>query len=180
MNSVWTSHRAKIAVVIFLAVLLSSLVIGLLTAILGSFLLALLVFVGLVCWLLRTVGLFVMYPGACFYTRSEIELQFSRDLSARMVKCFNVLHAAKASIVDDVNEDYDNRVNFEMAVGRHIRGTIRMLAMFEDRLSLRKQQLLRFYRQLGEMVDRKEERKFSISDLMNRPKRIPAIREEDR
>jgi hypothetical protein len=57
------------------------------------------------------IGRTVMYPGANFYSRSEIELQFSRDLSAKMVRCFNAIHAVRAWIAEG-REDYDNCMFF--------------------------------------------------------------------
>jgi hypothetical protein len=100
MNSAWTSNRGKIIICATAVLLLSSLIIGVLKVILGSLVIAVGVFLGLVCYLVRRVGFIIMYPGSFFYTRSEMELQYSRELSAKMVKCFNILYAARSFLIE--------------------------------------------------------------------------------
>lgn len=101
MNSAWTSNRGKIIIICVTAILvLSSIIIAILKMILGSMVLAVGIFLGLTCYLVRRVGFIIMYPGSFFYTRSEMELQYSRELSGRMVKCFNTLHAARSFFLD--------------------------------------------------------------------------------
>ncbi len=87
-----------------------------------------------------------------------------------MVKCFNALHASRALVVE--SNECDFPTNFEVAVVRHLRGTIGMLEMYEETLSPRKQQLLLNYRKLLGMVENKDGVKFSISELMCRQRRI--------
>jgi hypothetical protein len=100
MSSMWSSKRGKIIIIASIAILISCLVIGLLSFIIGSTFLALIVYLLLICALVRRIGLFIMYPGASFFTRSQIELQFSQDLSSKMVKCFNALHALSSCILE--------------------------------------------------------------------------------
>lgn len=128
MNSAWTSNRSKIIIIVSAVLLISSIIIAILKVILGSLVMAVGIFLGLVCYLLRRVGFLIMYPGSFFYTRSEMEMQYSRELSAKMVKCFNTLHAAPSFLIEGNQSEF--QASFELAVIRHLKGTIAMFGMF--------------------------------------------------
>lgn len=69
------------------------LVISVVRLITGSYIAGVVLLLGLLWWLLREVGGFVMFPGSFFWTRSDIEMRYSREIGNRMVTLFNAAHA---------------------------------------------------------------------------------------
>ena len=67
--------KVTIGVIVTLIVLLF---VGIFRLITGSFIIGILLFLALMYFLLRAVGVFVMYPGSSFYTRSDIEMRMSK------------------------------------------------------------------------------------------------------
>jgi hypothetical protein len=146
MDAILDSPRLGKIIVLSIVLFLFAIVIGTVHLITGSYLLGVAVLLGLLWWLLRVVGAFVMYPGSFFLTRSDIEMRYSREIGARMVACFNAVHGFSLCVAHRRYDSYQQHNDFAMAIERHSRSMIAMLQMFEPSLTLRKASLLRNYR----------------------------------
>ena len=67
--------KVTIAVIVTLVVVLF---VGIFRLITGSFIIGILLFLALMYFTLRAVGVFIMYPGSSFYTRSDIEMRMGK------------------------------------------------------------------------------------------------------
>lgn len=126
--------------------LISFLIVGLFRLIIGSYLVGLLLYLALIWYLLKTVGSFVMYPGSSFFTRSEIELRFSKEIGARMIVFFNAMHFLSHCIDQKKYKVHENNFDFPVHITNHIRSITELLGMFEETLSERKLRILHIYR----------------------------------
>ncbi len=78
MEGILGSDYLNKAVIISIVLLITALIVGTIKLISGSFLLGVLLYLGLIWYLLKQVGSFVMYPGSFFFSRSDIEMRYSR------------------------------------------------------------------------------------------------------
>jgi hypothetical protein len=72
MNALAGSEQTGKFIIAGIVLFISFLIIGLVGLITGSYVIGVLVYLGLIWYLLREVGAFVMYPGSFFFTRSDI------------------------------------------------------------------------------------------------------------
>jgi hypothetical protein len=72
MEGLLGSERTYKFIILSLVLFISFLIIGLFKLITGSYILGFILFLGLIWYLLREVGSFIMYPGSFFFTRSDI------------------------------------------------------------------------------------------------------------
>lgn len=130
MNSLLATNRGKLIFAVSAILLISIILILTLTFITGSLPLSLLIYLALACWAVRHIGTLIMYPGACCFTRTTVELQFSQELSAKMVRCLNALHTVGCCIGEGRRMDYDSRYGLDLTILGHVNSLIEMLSMF--------------------------------------------------
>lgn len=175
MEGLINSERKGKVILISVVLLLLGLIVTVLRLITGSWIVGVLGLLGLLWWVLREVGAFVMYPGSCFFTRSDIEMRYSREIGARMIACFNALHALSQCVAHRTYHPFQQHADFQLTIDRHIRAMIGMLSMFEATLSPRKAALLINYQQLSESLEAKEGDLPSIAELIERPRLISGL-----
>jgi hypothetical protein len=94
-----------------------------------------------------------MYPGSFFFTRSDIEMRFSRETGSRIIDCFSAIQTLATFVIRRKYEPYRNYVDFVAIIDRYMNYTIAMLEMFEGTLSERKTIMLRNFRQLKSILE---------------------------
>ena len=151
--------------------------IGIFKLITDSALLGIFALLGLLYYVLRMVGAFVMYPGSSFVSRSDIEMRMSREISARMVIFFNSTHFLHLCVTQKKYVSHQNQYDFVIVIANHIRMMRELLEMFETSLSPRKLKMLNNYRLIEDIVEGKEEDQLSIYDLIHQPRAIDALNE---
>ena len=82
------------------ALFTSAIIVGFFHLLTGSWILGLLLYLGLIWWALRTVGSLIMYPGSSFISRSEIEMRVSKEVGSRMVAFVN----ASVALVNAISQ----------------------------------------------------------------------------
>ena len=127
-------RRGKIVLLTVLA-LIVVIFIAIFRLITGSFIVGTFLFLALVYLLLRAVGTYVMYPGSSFYTRSDIEMRMSREISARMVLFFNSLHFLHLCVAQKKYISHQNQHDLLVVIVNHISTMKEVLGMLEDSLS---------------------------------------------
>jgi hypothetical protein len=177
MEGLVNSERKGKVILISVVVLLLGLIVSVGRLITGSWIVGVLGLLGLLWWLLREVGAFVMYPGSFFYTRSDIEMRYSREIGARMVACFNALYALSQCVAQRTYHPFQQRADFLLTIDSHVRAMIAMFSMFEPTLSPRKTALLRNYQQLADSLEDKQGETPSIAELIERPRLISGLQE---
>jgi hypothetical protein len=178
MELLFGQDRTAKTIALSLLTLALGLIIGLLTLITGSVIVAVLLLLLLLYLLLRTIATFIMYPGSSFLTRSDIELRMSREISNRMVIFFNSLHFLHLCVAQKKYVSHQNQFDLVLVISNHITMMIDMLAMFEGSLSVRKLNMLALYRSLQEVIEEKEEGGISIADILLHPRVIDTLDEQ--
>lgn len=69
----------------------------------------------------------MMYPGSFFFTRSDIELRFSRETGSRIIDSFKAIQTLATFVVRRKYEPYRNYVDFVAIIDRYMSYTIAML-----------------------------------------------------
>lgn len=121
----------------------------------GSIIVGVLLFLVLVYALLRFVGVYVMYPGSSAYTRSDLEIRMSKEISQRMVVFFNSTHFLHMCVTQKKYITHQNHFDLVAVILNHIKTMKEVLGMFENTLSPRKKAMLEHYRTIEHIIEDK-------------------------
>jgi hypothetical protein len=168
-------RRGKLIICSLLA-LVVLLFVGIFKLLTGSLLVGLLLFLALMWFTLRTVGAYVMYPGSSFFTRSDMEIRTSKEISSRMVLFFNSVHFLHMCVAQKKYLSHQNQYDLVVVILQHIRTMTEVLQMFEDTLSPRKVKMLQHYRTITTILEEKEETDpFCIEEIVHKPRIVDSL-----
>lgn len=148
MELVLGNERFGKILALSVVLLITFLMVSLIRLVIGSYIIAFIIYLGFIWYLLRALGSYIMYPGSSFFTRSDIEQRFSKEIGARIIVFFNAVHFLSKCVANRKYHSHENNWDLVVNISRHIKMFIEMLTMFEGSLSHRKTHILHIYREL--------------------------------